>query len=145
MEQNAEYNQGMDRIQIEDTRQETGAGQKMHVSHEKEMKDIQTRRVGSVTFGITLVCYGILFLVHIFVPMVRYSVIFRCWPVIFILLGSEILVENYKCRRKEWKIVYDFPAVIMLGVMLFFAMIMAAIDYELAYAYKMGYEAMWFF
>lgn len=105
---------------------------------QQDMKSIPTRRVGSVTFGITLVCYGILFLVHIFVPMVKYSFIFRCWPVIFIILGGEILVENYKCRTKEWKMVYDFPAVLMLAIMLLFAMIMAVFDFEMAYEMNYG-------
>lgn len=109
---------------------------------QQEMKSIQTRRVGSVTFGIALVCYGILFLVHIFVPMVKYSFIFRCWPMIFIMLGSEILVENHKCRTKEWKMVYDFPAVLMLGIMLLFAMVMAVFDFEMAY--EMNYGT-WYF
>lgn len=105
---------------------------------QQEMKSIPTRRVGSVTFGITLVSYGILFLVHIFMPMLKYSFIFRCWPVIFILLGGEILVENYKCRTKEWKMVYDFPAVLMLAIMLLFAMIMAVFDFEMAYEMNYG-------
>lgn len=105
---------------------------------QQEMKSIPTRRVGSVTFGITLVSYGILFLVHIFMPMLKYSFIFRCWPVIFILLGGEILLENYKCRTKEWKMVYDFPAVLMLAIMLLFAMIMAVFDFELAYEMNYG-------
>lgn len=109
---------------------------------QQEMKSIPTRRVGSVTFGITLVSYGILFLVHIFMPMLKYSFIFRCWPVIFILLGGEILVENYKCRTKEWKMVYDFPAVLMLAIMLLFAMIMAVFDFEMAY--EMNYGT-WYF
>ncbi len=110
----------------------------LETSIKQETKNIQTRRVGSVTFGITLVCYGIMFLVHIFVPMLRYSFIFRCWPVIFILLGGEILVESHKCRSQEWKMVYDFPAVLMLGILLFFAMIMAVFDFELAYELNHG-------
>lgn len=105
---------------------------------QQETKNVQTRRVGSVTFGITLICYGILFMVHIFVPMVRYSFIFRCWPAIFILLGGEILVESHKCRTKERKMVYDFPAVIMLAVMLLFAMVMAVFDFEMAYELNYG-------
>lgn len=123
--------------------QEINMNQAMAVQQEmnnaqQETKNVQTRRVGSVTFGITLICYGILFMVHIFVPMVRYSFIFRCWPAIFILLGGEILVESHKCRTKEWKMVYDFPAVIMLAVMLLFAMVMAVFDFEMAYELNYG-------
>ena len=100
---------------------------------EQETKKCRVRRVGTVTFGITLLCYGILFLVHIFVPTLEYRYIFRCWPVVFILLGFEILVENHKSKTEDCKVVYDFAAVIMLAVMLFFAMIMAAMDFEFTY------------
>lgn len=100
---------------------------------EQETRQYQVRRVGSVTFGITLLCYGVLFLIHTFVPMLKYQYIFRCWPVIFILLGCEILVENRKARAHDCKIVYDFAAVLMLGIMLLFAMIMAIIDFDMAY------------
>ena len=100
---------------------------------EQETKQYHVRRIGSVTFGITLVCYGVLFLMHTFVPMLKYQYIFRCWPVIFILLGCEILVENYKSKAQDCKVVYDFAAVAMLGIMLLFAMIMAIIDFEISY------------
>ena len=101
-------------------------------------KYVHTRRVGSMTFGITLVCYGIFFLVHIFMPMLRYIFIFRCWPVVFILLGGEVLLENYLCRTQEWKMLYYFPAVLMLCAMLLFAMIMAAIDFVMYYEINYG-------
>lgn len=94
---------------------------------------VHTRRVGSVTFGIALICYGVLFLVHIFVPGLPYHIIFRCWPVCFILLGIEILVENHRSRNSGYKFLYDFPAVLMLGMLLLFAMVMAAVDVALTY------------
>lgn len=98
---------------------------------EQEEKTYRVRRVGSVTFGITLLCYGILFLIRIFVPVLEYRVIFQFWPVIFILLGIEILVENHRSRGQEQKFVYDFPAILMLAAMLFFAMVMSVIDYAM--------------
>lgn len=100
---------------------------------EQDNNKCQVRRVGSVTFGITLVCYGVLFLVRIFVPALQYHIIFQCWPVVFILLGIEILVENHKCRAEEQKIIYDYAAIFMLAAMLFFAMLMAVIDYAMRY------------
>ena len=63
--------------------------QKREDRMEKENKVIQTRRVGSVTFGLTLICFGIMFLIHIVVPALRYDIIFRMWPIVFILLGIE--------------------------------------------------------
>lgn len=100
---------------------------------EQEGKSCQVRRVGSVTFGVTLICYGILFLTRIFVPALQYHIIFQCWPVVFILLGVEILVENRRSRTHEEKIIYDYPAIFMMAAMLFFAMIMAVVDYAVRY------------
>lgn len=97
----------------------------------KEDRAVHTRRVGSVTFGLTLICFGIMFLIHIVVPALRYDIIFRLWPIVFILLGIEILVENHRSGQAGYKLVYDFPAVIMLVLMLFFAMMLAAVDYAM--------------
>ena len=66
-----------------------------------EQKIVKTRRVGSVTLGITMVCFGILFLIHIFCPKLDYTVIFQCWPVTFIILGLEILVCNKRDGERD--------------------------------------------
>ncbi len=110
---------------------EEGNAEKMEPAQMAEIPGAaRVRRIGSVTLGFTLVCYGILFLVHIFMPQLHYELIFRCWPVIFILLGIEVLVENHRCKNKEQRFVYDFPAVLMLGITLLFAMVMALLEYE---------------
>ena len=100
---------------------------------EKDRSCCKVRRIGSVTFGITLICYGILFLIRIFVPVLPYRIIFQCWPVIFILLGIETLLENHKGRTEERKIVYDYAAIFMMAVMMVFAMVMAVIDYAMGF------------
>lgn len=97
-----------------------------------EEKTIRTRRVGSVTLGITMVCFGILFLIHIFWPDLPYTVIFRCWPVVFIVLGLEILFGNRREKENGTQYVYDFAAILMLILMMLFAMIMAAADYAMS-------------
>lgn len=93
----------------------------------------RTRRVGSVTFGLTLILFGVLFLANIMLPTLHYEVIFRLWPVVFIFLGIEILVENHRSNTERCRFVYDFPAIIMLALMLLFAMLMAAVDYTITY------------
>jgi len=93
----------------------------------------RTRRVGSVTFGLTLILFGVLFLVNIILPTLHYEVIFRLWPVVFIFLGIEILVENHRSNAEKCRFVYDFPAIVMLAMMLLFAMLMAAVDYSITY------------
>ncbi len=92
-----------------------------------------SRRVGSVTFGLTLILFGILFLVHIVLPTLHYELIFRLWPVVFILLGGDILDENHRSIAKKCSFIYVFPAIVMLGMMMLFAMVMAAVDYSITY------------
>lgn len=92
-----------------------------------------TRRVGSVTFGLTLILFGVLFLVNIMLPTLHYEMIFRLWPVVFIFLGVEILVENHRTNAEKCRFVYDFPAIIMLVLLLLFAMMMAVVDYAFTY------------
>ncbi|MCM1266571.1 MAG: hypothetical protein NC302_01590 [Bacteroidales bacterium] len=84
------------------------------LNQEAAPETLRTRRVGSVTFGLTLILFGILFLIHIVLPKLHYAVIFRMWPVVFILLGVEILAENHKSDAGKCKIIYDFPAILML-------------------------------
>lgn len=93
----------------------------------------RTRRVGSFTFGLTLILFGVLFLVNMILPTLHYEVIFRLWPVVFVFLGIEILVENHRSNTEKCRFVYDFAAIVMLALMLLFAMLMAAVDYAFTY------------
>ncbi|MDE6603838.1 MAG: DUF5668 domain-containing protein [Lachnospiraceae bacterium] len=106
--------------------------------YREESGGLRTRRVGSVTFGLTLILFGVLFLIHTVMPSLHYEMIFQFWPVVFVLLGIEILVENHKSNTDQCKFVYDFPAVLMLVVMLLFAMVMAAAEFSLQY-YQRGW------
>lgn len=83
-------------------------------------------RVGTITCGTTLIVTGILFLVHIIVPIVSYLFIFQLWPCILIMLGIEILIGNYK---KDVSFVYDTGSVVIMILLLLFAMGMAVVDY----------------
>ena len=80
-----------------------------------------------------MILFGVLFLVNMLLPMLHYEVIFRLWPVVFIFLGIEILVENHRSNTEKCRFVYDFPAIVMLALMLLFAMLMAAVDYAFTY------------
>ncbi len=84
----------------------------------------RTHRVGSVTAGLTMVGYGVMFLLHLFFDLVEYQMMFSLWPVMLILLGMELLFSNFS--RK--KIVYDKAAVFLLITMTFFTIGMAVAD-----------------
>lgn len=105
----------------------------------EQKKIIRTHRVGTVTFGAMLIIFGILFLLHTFIPAMDYALIFRFWPFIFIFLGIEVLAGNYKAAKWEkdeeriLQFVYDKAAILLIICLAFFAMIMAAVDYCLQY------------
>ena len=97
--------------------------------NEKETMDqhpkySRTHRVGSVTTGLSLIVFGILFVVHMFTGIMSYEMIFRLWPFMIIGLGVELLISNYLTD----KIVYDKAAIFLMIMTSFFAMCMAGAD-----------------
>lgn len=93
---------------------------------------MRIHRVGTLTFGILLVTFGILFLLRIFIPDLSYEFIMKLWPIIFILLGVEILLANMK--PSESKLIYDKTAFFLIIVLSFFAMGMAFMEEIFRYA-----------
>lgn len=82
-------------------------------------------RIGTITFGVTLVTAGLLFLAHTFLPGLEYIMIFRLWPCIFIMLGLEIL---WGSRKDETEFKYDVFAIILMLILIFFAMGMGLVE-----------------
>ena len=89
------------------------------------------RRVGTVTCGIVLMIFGAMFLLHTILPIIGYGLIFRMWPLILIILGLEILAGSITTQKETGQFVYDFPAVILIMLVAFFAMVMGVIDYAM--------------
>lgn len=93
----------------------------------RESSDISTicvHKVGTVTLGVSLIVFGCLFLVHIFYPALNYEMIFHAWPIIFILLGLEVLLGS-----KGNGFVIDKSAIFLLIILTLFAMGMGIADY----------------
>ncbi len=98
---------------------------------------IRIRRVGSVTFGVVLVVLGCLLLIQTLFPQFSYYMVYRFWPVMLITLGIEVLAgtrgKNYEVLDEKGKVVeqnktvYDFPAILMMTVILGFAVFMAMV------------------
>lgn len=93
---------------------------------------IKTHRVGTLTLGVSLIVFGILFLLRLFVSSLSYAFIFKLWPVIFIFLGLEILIANY--LQKENKLVYDKAAIALTAILTLFAMFMSWMDFVIEHA-----------
>lgn len=92
--------------------------------------EIRTHRVGSLTAGLCMIAFGVLFLLHSFGNLLSLERIFRLWPVILIGLGLELLVSNFLDK----KLVYDKAAVFLLILMSFFSMGMACAELCLKHA-----------
>ncbi|MBQ6588384.1 MAG: hypothetical protein IJI01_06890 [Butyrivibrio sp.] len=85
---------------------------------------IRVHRVGSITTGLGMIAIGVAFLLHLFLGIVSYELIFRLWPLMIIGLGIELLISNFMTD----KIVYDKAAIFLMIVIVFFAMGMAGAD-----------------
>lgn len=93
---------------------------------EENRKTMRIHRIGSVTFGVSLILFGLLFLARLLFPALNYTVIFHLWPVVFIMLGIEILIETH---REGIQFVYDKAAIFMMIILLVFAMALGAADW----------------
>ena len=89
------------------------------------MEISRTHRVGTITTGIMLIGFGVLFILHLFLSTISYEFIFKLWPLTLIGLGVEILLANF---AKD-KVIYDKGAVILMMLVTFFAMGMASADW----------------
>ena len=87
---------------------------------------MRTRRVGTITCGIVLIVFGLLFLLHMFLPVISYSFIFRLWPLILIFLGVEIMMSNIKATEAALK--YDVGAVLLVKLLALFSMGMGLVE-----------------
>ncbi|MCM1145995.1 MAG: hypothetical protein NC321_07100 [Clostridium sp.] len=95
------------------------------------MEKGRTHRVGTITCGLIFVVYGILFLLHIVMPQLNYRILFHLWPIALISLGVEILVSCTRKNQEERKVIYDFPAVLLIMLVILFVIIMTALDFGL--------------
>ena len=93
-----------------------------------------TRRVGSLTCGIAMVGFGILFLLNTLFHVVDYTEIFSLWPLLLICMGAEMLAANWKYSDTErFHLVYDKGAIVL------FSIGMGITDYCIQYALEYGH------
>ena len=87
-------------------------------------KERGTRRVGTITVGVSMVAFGIMFLLCSVFQLVTYQTVFALWPVVLIVFGLELLVYSFF----KGKLVYDKGSVFIMILMLLFSAGMAAVD-----------------
>lgn len=88
---------------------------------------LKGRRVGTLTAGIVLVIFGVMFLLRLVTTNINISLIVSLWPIILILLGIEIIL-GYIINKEE-KMRYDFSAIILVIILVFFAMGMGGAEF----------------
>lgn len=87
----------------------------------EQKSEPRVHRVGSVTLGMTMVLFGILFLLHTLGGLLTYQIIWRLWPVILVSMGIEVLFY----QRSSSKQVYDKGSVVILILIGIFSAAMA--------------------
>lgn len=96
---------------------------------------MRTRRVGSITCGILMIFFGILFMVHMFYPPLSLEVIMKLWPLILIALGGEMIASNIRRREDEEEILkYDKGAIFLVFLLTCFSAVMGIIECCMNYA-----------
>jgi len=91
----------------------------------------RNRRVGTLTLGLALLGFGILFLLQPSVPAITYEFILSLWPVVLILLGVEVCVA-YIVNRSE-KFIYDWASFVIIFILGIFSFTMACMTVVLDY------------
>lgn len=91
---------------------------------------MRERRVGSITCGILMIVFGILFLVHMFYPPLSLGTIMKLWPLILVALGVEMVAANRNQKGEgEGVLKYDKGAVFLVFLLACFAAGMGILEY----------------
>lgn len=89
------------------------------------------RRVGTLTGGIILVVFGVMFLLRSLIPSINIFLIASLWPLILVSVGIEVIVACI--IGKEEKMQYDFSAIILVMILVFFAMGMGGVEFVITH------------
>lgn len=81
---------------------------------------MQQRRIGTLTFGILLIIFGILYLCITIFKLPLQGILLDLWPFVLIVLGVEILTLNHMSIKKNVQLKYDFMSFVLIIVMIFF-------------------------
>ncbi|APF27152.1 hypothetical protein LAV60_05120 [Clostridium sporogenes] len=92
---------------------------------------LKGRRVGTLTAGIILVVFGVIFLLRLVTANINIYLIASLWPIILVLLGIEIILAYI--INKEEKMKYDFGAIILVIILVFFAMGMGIAEFVITH------------
>lgn len=86
--------------------------------------DVKSRRMGTISIGISMVMFGVMFLLCSVFEILSYETVFALWPVILIAYGLELLVFSFF----KGNLIYDKGAVFIMILLMLFAAGMAGVD-----------------
>jgi len=90
------------------------------------MKKIdRVHRVGSITLGLTLILFGIIYCTRIFVSAIPIDIVMHLWPVVLVLLGFEVLLSGWIFREYT----FDKGSFFLIFVVILFVMCLAGMDF----------------
>jgi len=93
---------------------------------------MKSRKIGVLTLGVTMISFGILFMLRLFVPWFDYLYVMRFWPVVLVLLGIEVLVSAFWPTKEDApRQKVDAVSVVLLFVMLFLVFGLASFQFAL--------------
>lgn len=70
---------------------------------------VRERRVGTLTFGFTLVVMGAAMMASLFYPQMDFTLLMKASPSILIFLGAEVLLS----ARKGGRVKYDWLGMVL--------------------------------
>ncbi len=80
---------------------------------------MRQRRVGTLSMGFLLVSSGILLLYAQFKKVEAFELLVKWWPLVFFLLGAEVLLYAFLQKEEKGKISYDVFSIFMIMVIIF--------------------------
>ena len=89
---------------------------------------MRTWLVGTLSMGATLLLLGIGLLYGQLNEQLVLDWAVHWWPLVFILLGVEVLWQAYQAKKEEGRVVYDILSVIIIGLLLCFGLAMQALS-----------------
>lgn len=96
---------------------------------------MKSRRVGTISMGISLIAFGVLIFFAQFNKMSALRLAINIWPGVLILLGGEILWINYRDKDENTRLRYDIFSIfivfviVMSSVVLYGMMEIGALEY----------------
>ena len=110
--------------------------------HHYELEQKQVWRIGSFSMGVTLIGIGIAFAMSLWQDTSAYELLLWLAPLVFILLGGELLLTMRLNHKNRYHLKYDwlslwFVSIISVGALIMSALFYTGITDEINQAFNM--------